>query len=61
MDKIGIKKYIKTIESPKKYFNFQLGLGTTFHHLNLGKNEAITTVSSAISEKRVPFEPNSKK
>ncbi len=38
---IGIKKYIKTIESPKKYFNFQLGLGTTFHHLNLGKNEAI--------------------
>ena len=38
---IGIKKYIKTIESPKKYFNFQLGIGTTFHHLNLGKNEAI--------------------
>ena len=37
---IGIKKYIKTIESPKKYFNFQVGLGTTFHHLNLGKIEA---------------------
>ena len=38
---IGIKKYIKTIESQKKHFNFQVGFGTTFHHLNLGKNEAI--------------------
>ena len=27
----------------------------------INKNEAITTASSSISEKRLPFEPNSKK
>ena len=27
----------------------------------LGKNEAINTASTVISEKRLPFEPNSKK
>ena len=38
---IGFKKYVKTFESKKKFFNFQIGVGANFHHLNLGKNEAI--------------------
>lgn len=37
---LGFKKYVKTFESKKKFFNFQIGVGTNFHHLNLGKNEA---------------------
>ncbi len=53
---LGIKKYIKTIESKRKYFNFQIGIGTILHHLNLGENEAnITddTITFFLSSKEV--------